>query len=80
MIVALVILIVIAFFVTMYFYRSKNPQPLETNTTRVSGGRPQDPPTPGQTSQVSSNPGSVPDGTGHDKGEGNSAMSSGMQG
>ncbi|MFB9863133.1 hypothetical protein [Rufibacter immobilis] len=48
--------------------------------TRVSGGGPNQPAAPGQTSQSSFNPGSIPDGSGRDKGQGGAAMSSGMQG
>ncbi|MBA9078418.1 MULTISPECIES: hypothetical protein [Rufibacter] len=82
MVVAIVILVVIAFFVSMYFYRANNPRPVESgNATRISGGGHNAPVTPGQTSKVSpTNPGSIPDGTGRDKGNGNAAMSSGMQG
>ncbi|MGV3538654.1 MAG: hypothetical protein ACO1OQ_02525 [Rufibacter sp.] len=66
----------------MYFYRKQSPTPVQTGTaTRVSGGASNSPVVPGQTSKVSpQNPGSMPDGTGQDKGNGNAAMSAGMQG
>jgi hypothetical protein len=81
MIVALVILLVIAFFVSMYYYRSKTASaPMESHTTRVSGGEHNAPPIPGQTAHHSANPGSIPDGNGQNRGDGNAAMSSGMQG
>ncbi|WP_205503602.1 hypothetical protein [Rufibacter psychrotolerans] len=50
------------------------------NASRVSGGGPGAPLVPGQSAKPSHNPGSIPDGTGNNMGNGNSAMSTGMQG
>ncbi|MFC6996475.1 hypothetical protein [Rufibacter roseus] len=80
MVVAIVILLVVAFFVTMYYYRSKNPRQIETHTTPISGGGSNSVSNPSQASRPSSNPGSIPDGDGHSKGDGNAAMSAGRQG
>ncbi|AKQ47206.1 hypothetical protein TH63_18670 [Rufibacter radiotolerans] len=81
MFIALTILLIIALFITIYYVRaSKAGAAQEGTTTRISGGTPQQPASPGQTTKVSPNPGSVSDGTGNDKGEGGAALSSGMQG
>lgn len=77
MFIALCILLIIALFITVYYVRAnKAGASPEGSTTRISGGGPNDPATPGQTSQSSYNPGSVPD----QAGNGNAAMSSGRQG
>ncbi|GAB2527761.1 hypothetical protein [Rufibacter soli] len=81
MFIALTILLIIALFITVYYVRaSKAGAAQQETTTRISGGRPQQPAAPGQTTKVSPNSGSVPDGTGNDKGNGGAALSSGMQG
>ncbi|GGK83088.1 hypothetical protein ACD591_14300 [Rufibacter glacialis] len=82
MFIALTILLIIALFITVYYVRANKAgaSSPEGTTTRISGGGPDQPATPGQTTKTSFNPGSVPDGSGHDKGQGGAAMSSGMQG
>ncbi|QHL88015.1 hypothetical protein GU926_11475 [Nibribacter ruber] len=82
MFIALVILLIIALFITVYYYKANRGGAANTagTATRVSGGNATSPTVPGQASGGTYNPGSVPDGTGQDKGSGNAAMSSGMQG
>jgi hypothetical protein len=77
MFIALCILLIIALFVTVYYVRAnKAGAATEGTTTRISGGGPNQPATPGQTTHSSINPGSIPD----NSGTGNSALSSGRQG
>ena len=77
MFIALCILLIIALFITVYYVRAnKAGATPQGNTTRLSGGGPNQPTTPGQTSRSSYNPGSIPDAAGN----GNAAMSSGKQG
>ncbi|WP_207433468.1 hypothetical protein [Sabulibacter ruber] len=83
MFIALCILLIIALFVTVYYVRANKAGTSSSpmgSTTRISGGGPNAPATPGQTSRVSHNPGSIPDGNGNNMGNGNAAMSTGMQG
>ncbi|ALI99130.1 hypothetical protein DC20_09280 [Rufibacter tibetensis] len=69
---------IIALFITVYYVRANKAggSPQHGTTTRISGGGPNDPATPGQTTKSSYNPGSIPDSAGN----GNAAMSSGKQG
>ncbi|MBC3540706.1 hypothetical protein ACFSC6_12520 [Rufibacter sediminis] len=77
MFIALCILLIIALFITVYYVRANKASATPEGTaTRISGGGPNQPATPGQTSRSSYNPGSIPDSAGN----GNSAMSSGHQG
>ena len=83
MFIALVILLIIALFITVYYYKANRTSATGasiTTTAGLSGSSTARPVSGEQPSGGSYNPGSVPDGTGQDKGNGNAAMSSGMQG